>query len=450
MLSIWYVAILISVLASPVGAQSLFERLVMPGDLIEGHVELQKDCSNCHTSFSQGAQSQLCTACHKDVAADLTLSTGFHGKSAEVQASDCSHCHTDHKGRDATIVTLDREVFDHDTTDFALNGAHAATGCAQCHTEGKPFRQAQNTCAQCHEKDEPHAGALGDDCVSCHRETRWNDTLPFDHAATKFSLEGSHGTVACAACHIGEVYNDLPTTCVSCHRIQDVHQDRFGGKCQDCHVTTKWTEVQFDHGSDTDFTLTGKHQDAGCSNCHKTNVFQQDMATGCVDCHRADDPHNATLGPNCAACHATDGWLQTASFDHDLGRFPLLGSHVLVTCEQCHSGTTFSDAKIDCQSCHQKDDVHKGNLGAQCETCHNPNGWAFWIFDHDRRTDFRLTGAHDDLKCSTCHTPSRAVTLNISQSCVSCHRNDDIHRGTFGTGCSLCHTTNSFKGARLR
>ncbi len=434
----------------PSQAQSFFERLVMPGDLIEGHAKLQSDCSNCHTSFSQGAQTQLCAACHKDVESDITLSTGFHGKSPEVKASGCSHCHTDHIGKDAIIASLDRETFDHGITDFALRDSHTQATCNQCHLAEKKFSEASGKCVDCHQDQEPHRGALGKDCAACHKETTWSDTLEFDHSTTDFKLQGAHKSVTCADCHVGEVYEGLPTTCVACHRIQDVHQERFGGKCESCHVTTKWTEVRFDHDQDTDFTLNGKHADANCSSCHKTNVFQQEMASTCIDCHEKDDAHNASLGTDCATCHSSDGWLQNIRFDHDITNFPLLGLHVLATCEECHTDSTFSNAKVDCQSCHQTQDVHKGNLGVKCETCHNPNGWAFWIFDHNRQTDFSLTGAHDGLKCSTCHTPTRAVTLNISQSCVSCHKNQDVHRGTFGSQCSLCHNTSSFKGARLR
>lgn len=123
-------------------AQSWFERPVMPGDLIRGHAKLEKDCSNCHLSFSQGAQSGLCRDCHKEVAKDLDDWTGFHGRAPEMRGQECRHCHADHIGRDADIVQLDHETFPHALIDFALTGAHVAVGCESCHAPDKPFRAA--------------------------------------------------------------------------------------------------------------------------------------------------------------------------------------------------------------------------------------------------------------------------------------------------------------------
>ncbi len=438
------------VMSQSASAQNLFERLVMPGDLIEGHADLQKECSNCHTSFFRGAQVQLCLSCHKDVAEDINNSVGFHGKSTEAQASECSHCHTDHLGKDADIVNFDQEIFDHTSTDFTLKGAHTSTTCASCHEEGKLFRQAPVSCVDCHEKVDPHRTNLGRDCGTCHQETNWSDTLDFDHSKTDFPLVDAHKTVTCSACHVEETYEDLPTNCIGCHRIQDVHQDRFGEKCETCHRITNWSEVRFDHDKDTDFSLLGEHREASCKSCHETNVFQQDTGASCVSCHRQDDAHDASLGTECATCHNADGWLENVAFDHGLTQFPLIGLHVLAPCEACHIDNTFQNAQVTCQSCHLTEDVHKGGLGSKCESCHNPNGWEFWIFNHDQQTDFRLTGKHNGLKCAACHRQAPVEKVAISRSCIACHQRDDKHRGMFGTQCSACHNTNSFKGARLR
>lgn len=437
-------------LSAPAHPQSLFERLVLPGDLIEGHADLQKDCSNCHENFSRGAQDNLCLDCHKPLAADIREKTGFHGRAPLAGANGCNQCHTDHIGRSANIVPLDTEVFDHDQTDFTLRGTHARTPCTACHAAGKKFREAPGQCVDCHEKDEPHNGALGRECADCHRATDWATLRDFDHSQTRFPLQNSHIAVACAACHVGETYVGLPRTCAGCHRIQDIHQNRFGPRCESCHVSTRWSQIRFDHNRDTDFTLTGKHVQAGCNSCHGANVSDHPAPTTCVGCHRADDPHKGTLGARCGTCHTTEGWHSDVAFDHDLARFPLIGLHLLVACDSCHVTSNFTDVGMDCLSCHRADDAHKGRLGADCETCHNPNGWEFWLFDHNRQTRFTLTGAHSGLKCESCHRPTGPVSLRGSTACISCHARDDKHRGEFGRQCGLCHTTTSFRGARLR
>ncbi len=435
---------------APARAQSLFERLVMPGDLIEGHADLRKNCSNCHTSFSKGAQVSLCLDCHKKVNADIRQKRGLHGRSAEVAASNCSHCHTDHIGRDANIVLLDKAVFDHAMTDFALDGAHRGVPCSGCHAQGRKFRDAPSDCVDCHKRDEPHMGRLGRDCTKCHVSTNWTDVGRFDHSRTDFPLSAAHEKVACDACHAGEIYKDLPRDCLGCHAIQDVHRGAMGAKCDSCHTGTKWTQVRFEHDRDTTFALLGAHRKAKCEACHVDNAYTATLGTACIDCHKSDDPHAGKLGDRCESCHTPQDWLQDVRFDHDLTAFPLIGQHAVASCESCHLDSAFSDTQTACIACHGPDDAHKGRLGDGCESCHNPNGWAFWIFDHDTQTDFRLTGKHSGLVCEACHTEARKADLKIPGSCIACHAGEDVHKGQFGRRCEACHGTDSWKNARLR
>ncbi len=430
-------------------AQSLLERLVMPGPLTAPHAKFEPECDNCHLSFSQGAQSELCLDCHKETAADVAAGSGYHGRASEVQAFGCNHCHTDHEGLDFQIVNFDTEMFDHRLTDFTLSGAHLAAPCSACHAGDKPFRTAPAACIDCHRDDEPHRGAVGTECERCHSETAWSDVKPFDHSKTEFPLKGGHVETACSSCHRGEVYKGLPMTCSGCHRLQDVHQDRFGTKCESCHDETGWTHVRFDHDKDTEFTLTGQHREANCNDCHQGSIETAAPGKACTDCHAADDPHGGALGSDCAQCHSTSDWRQDVAFDHDITNFPLIGLHVLATCEQCHLDSTFHRVKPDCASCHGTDDSHKGTLGPNCASCHTPNGWAFWLFDHDRQTDFTLTGKHAGLVCNACHVENSAAD-QLKRNCIACHRQDDVHRSGFGPDCAACHSTESFKGARLR
>ncbi len=436
--------------AAPATAQSLWERLVMPGDLTDPHAHLQGDCGNCHEDFSKGAQVELCLDCHKAVRADINEAAGFHGRSREAQAFECNHCHTDHEGGDFEIVILDRDTFDHGQTDFGLVGAHARAPCGDCHEEGKAFRDAPSGCHSCHSEDDRHEGNLGKDCAGCHTSTGWAKVTAFDHSKTDFPLTNAHEKVACAACHAGEIYQDLPTSCIGCHRIQDIHDDRFGSKCEDCHVNKTWSEVRFDHDRDTDFTLSGAHRDVDCNACHSDNIHDTPMQGACLDCHAAEDPHQGTLGPRCESCHTTSSWIAEVRFDHDLTSFPLIGQHGVLPCEACHRDQRYQMADTGCAACHVDQDVHKGRLGANCATCHNPNGWALWLFDHDRQTRFALTGAHANVDCETCHRRPAATGQTLPLSCVGCHAGDDVHRGRFGGDCAACHSTSRWKGARLR
>ena len=52
-------------------------------------------------------------------------------------------------------------------------------------------------------------------------------------------------------------------------------------------------------------------------------------------------------------------------------------------------------------------------------------------FDH-LTTGFELLGQHRDLPCE------------------SCHEKDDVHLGRYGRQCDRCHTTVTWKGARVQ
>ncbi len=95
--------------------------------------------------------------------------------------------------------------------------------------------------------------------------------------------------------------------------------------------------------------------------------------------------------------------------------------------------------------CHESDDEHKRRLGPQCGSCHNPNGWSLWRFDHDSQTHFKLDGAHQGLECHACHREPMEKKTRQSMACSSCHMKDDVHRGGFGQYCQRCHITKSFE-----
>jgi hypothetical protein len=430
-------------------AQTILEKLVMPGPLVAGHAKLEKECSNCHEPFSRQSQTRLCLACHKDTASDRRDRRGFHGRQADALSKDCKFCHSDHKGRTADIVQLDRETFNHAVTNFELKGLHKTARCEGCHASSVPFRRAASRCFDCHKSKDPHRLRLGEACDGCHSEDGWRRVKAFDHSKTKFALEGAHKDVDCASCHAGERYKDLPTTCVSCHRLQDAHAARYGAKCETCHASTKWKTVKFNHDRMTKFPLRGEHTKVKCDTCHAGDLYRDKLATTCVSCHKKDDAHKAQLGTRCEQCHKETGWRRQVSFDHDVTRFPLIGRHAIVPCEECHRSTSFKEAPRACTSCH-KDQHHEGRLTGNCALCHNPNGWARWRFDHNTQTRYVLDGAHRGLNCHGCHTVKMATKISLSSACVGCHSKDDVHQGSFGKSCERCHNTTSFKRGVLR
>ena len=436
--------VFVTVLAPGTRSQNLFEKLVLPGPVIEGHAKLENDCGKCHEPFSRKSQTRLCVACHKEIAVDRLTSQRFHGRRPDAAKQDCNHCHADHVGREGDIVQFDRETFDHASTNFPLRDAHAVVSCASCHARTAKFRGAPGRCVDCHREIEPHKGNLGDACDKCHAETEWQRVKPFDHEATKFPLRDAHRSVSCFACHGGERYKGIGAECVDCHLIQDVHAGRYGTKCASCHGENKWSLVRFNHDRDTRYPLQGSHSKVKCDACHTGDLYRDKLATTCVSCHHKDDRHKGQLGTKCEQCHSEVSWRRTTAFDHDITRFPLIGRHAAIACEGCHRSPEFKSTPLTCAGCH-RDKHHEGRLGPNCGLCHNPYSWKQWRFDHDSRTNYPLTGAHRDLNCHACHVTRNVTKVTTPTDCFSCHRQDDAHQGAFGRVCERCHTTTSFK-----
>jgi hypothetical protein len=431
-------------------AQNAFERLVMPGPLIEGHAKYEADCTNCHAPFSQKVQKDLCLGCHRPVAADIKDGRGFHGMRKDVAANDCRHCHAEHKGRAADIIQLDKSAFDHVLTNFALIGKHTSATCESCHKTGKKFREASSACVDCHRSVDPHKGQLSTQCANCHTPKSWTEIKGFDHGKTKFALTGSHADVSCKSCHAGERYKALPMGCIDCHRQQDAHQGRNGPKCDGCHKTTKWFDVAFDHDTNTKFPLLGKHQGTGCEKCHKEDPRRVKLAVTCISCHAKDDAHKGQLGKDCLNCHGEGSWKKDVKFDHALSRFPLQGKHADAKCEDCHKTKLYKDAPVACSGCHSDKTSHDGRLGTNCAQCHTVAGWKSARFDHDSQTKFKLTGRHATTTCYGCHKARHVQSAALPTSCYNCHKSQDRHHGAFGRDCGKCHTTSTFSTAYIR
>jgi Cytochrome c7 and related cytochrome c len=227
-------------------------------------------------------------------------------------------------------------------------------------------------------------------------------------------------------------------------------------------------------------SLTGTTQ---CASCHqfgtKTPTFR------CLECHKeiakllsesrgyhARMEMNNPNSKDCVRCHLEHNgsdfplvhWeVPIKQFDHKLTGYPLEGKHAAVVCEKCHVPAHItSDIRPllkrqdlekgylgqsrQCITCHE--DYHKGQLGKNCESCHNVMDWkAAKQFDHSK-TRYPLTGLHAQVKCEACHKPdtpggpARFKDMKFA-TCTSCH--SDPHRGEFKQKCEDCHTTVGWK-----
>lgn len=491
-----------------------FESMLSPGKLSNAHIKQEKDCKQCHDDAHKnenalcischkpvgadiaehkgfhgkspgvaGSECRLCHSEHHGREADIVQLgqssfahqftdfklEGKHqelvceqchkaGKAYRDAPQQCFDCHQSddiHKGSQGedcadchAASTWQKTLFDHDKTAFPLNDLHKEVGCTQCH-RSTDYKQADTECASCHKIDDVHLGRFGQECKSCHNSKGWKKTA-FNHALdTDFDLRGAHATLTCNTCHTASVApKDTPNTCNGCHQQDDVHDGRNGTDCLQCHTETQWGKSRFNHDK-TRFPLQGAHNKATCEQCHASDVHAPIKDTTCIGCHATDDAHKKSLGTQCDQCHSIKTWHDDIRFDHELTAFPLLGMHATVGCEACHADTTFKGAPQACKTCHA-DDPHKGSFGQKCQQCHHPIGWSSWQFDHDKQTQFELTGQHKGLECAACHHEPAGNDATLSQVCGSCHQADDEHRGAYGAQCDTCHDTQDFSAINMR
>lgn len=500
---------------------------ISPGPLAAPHASLEGalKCVNCHGGRKE-LMGALCQQCHKEIAYLLQQNRGYH---AQVREQRCESCHPEHAGRDFSLISWpdrDSSRFDHARTGWSLEGKHATIACADCHGKAS-FRVGQaaqlappgghsrgwvgleRSCTSCHE--DVHHGALGKDCTKCHDASRWKPAPRFDHDRTDYPLTGKHRDVTCTKCHrmaesapgqdttkVPRVFKPVAhTDCTPCHA--DPHAGRFAGACSKCHVTTGFTVIDrgtFDHDR-TRFPLRGLHAQVACAKCHDVpgQKSKDPPFATCTACHA--DPHAgaATLAgapADCNACH-TEAGFKVAAFtvaQHGRTKYPLVGKHADVACEDCHrknppgvpaaqlgsAGILMRPSFARCLDCHSDD--HGGQLAVRsdkgdCAACHTVAGWkpsTFTVAAH-ASLRLRLDGRHAEIPCAACHGPKRTgltalpasmtlgkagVAFHLTElDCVSCHV--DPHQGRFSAkgarpvpdGCLGCHTTAGYRPSTI-
>jgi nitrate/TMAO reductase-like tetraheme cytochrome c subunit len=316
---------------------------------------LDTTCAGCHSDPHRGRLGPSCSDCHDENTWRGSPRSGFEhsltrfpldGLHREVGCDDChsdrlsselpgfercATCHDDpHRGELAArpdggaceschdvrgFLPALFDVQDHQQTAYALQGAHLAVGCAECHRRevaesaatapgvAFSFHPAASTCDDCHAT--PHGASetvAAQGCSACHDTESWQ-AAPFDHERTGFSLAGAHGELGCASCHQPTADAAAPLTaladaCSDCH--DDAHVGQFDGPpqnadCTLCHLATSWQDVAaFDHQAV--YALEGAHARASCELCHpretsagRSFVRYRPVGRDCRDCHAGSD-----------------------------------------------------------------------------------------------------------------------------------------------------------------
>jgi hypothetical protein len=151
-----------------------------PGPLSAVHADSPglQNCQKCH-SPNMEADDKKCLACHSEIASRIALKKGYHRDKSE----GCALCHSEHQGKEASLIVLDVQDFNHDETGYLLKDAHhQVKDCAACHTKQNSFPRKKaksylikdSRCFACHPS--PHPGRQ-DQCQSCHTQKNWRVSI---------------------------------------------------------------------------------------------------------------------------------------------------------------------------------------------------------------------------------------------------------------------------------
>jgi len=393
-----FLTLVISVSAAFITSNGIFnpgglnaEQRDQPLGGVWSHADLADECGSCHAPFwGKERMADRCMDCHASVQKELSSGAGLHSEFSG--DNKCRSCHPEHRGDAAALTEYDQLRSEHDELGYSLAG-HLTN------SDGGDFQ-----CQDCHPQS----------LISFERET-------------------------CDSCH-----RELDPSYVIQHILD------YGEDCLACHDGVDRYSSDFNHQI-TSFALIGEHTEIACTDCHlnaRSAIDLQSTPSTCIGCHQEQDIHEGRLGEDCAACHAQDTWMD-AAFDHSLTAFPLVGGHAPLVCEECHLERQWTDIPITCVACHQKDDVHEGRLGEDCESCHWATKWDDLIdleFDHTL-TRFALDGGHVDVICQDCHQGGQVT--GVSMACVACHQKDDVHQNRLGATCQSCHDTADWKDANV-
>lgn len=236
-------ALILFVIIATVALTYLYpHRMINPGELSQGHQNLDNKCLSCHQPF-WGISNDKCISCHKlaTIGKDTLFSIDTLTNKSKVLFhesfinQDCIACHSDHKGIDPKLSLT---KFEHSLI----------------------TKPVLNNCVSCHKSpDNELHKQLTVDCKSCHNTSDWKAVKTFNHEL----IQGLN-----------------KNNCISCHQLpKDEFHQSVKTNCNECHTTQKWLPSTFNHAKF--FVLDKDHNPNKCSTCHVDNNFKTYTCYGC-------------------------------------------------------------------------------------------------------------------------------------------------------------------------
>jgi hypothetical protein len=196
--------------------------------------------------------------------------------------------------------------------------------------------------------------------------------------------------------------------------------------------------------------------DNECSACHTPNKGV--TAAACMTCHATDAPVFAPQATafhadikECRFCHiehqgrtirptvmdhavlARIGWGKGGDAGTKSGAMSDI-AHFLARSTGAHPMTDI--AALDCSSCHQNRDPHRGLMGRECAECHQINSWKIAGFLHP---------SPQSQECAQCHqAPPSHYMMHFHM--LSMKVAGQMHAKV--EQCFMCHQTDSWNNIK--
>ncbi len=352
----------------------LFAQVVDPAhpfDHDNVHPQMNDYCRTCHSCDNPTQQNPCLIQCPR------------HG-------AEFNGTHSYNKGPD--VVIIDRlsdiykpVVFSHK---FHASMSDLSGGCTLCHHYSEESGEIP-CCCDCHADEADMAnlnipslkGAYHRQCLGCHREWSHENACQFCHEEIDSPVQLTESTdptdivgtfhplIEAEPVYIYDTEYEAGRI-VTFHHTD--HVDVFGLKCTDCHKgdsccrchdvdeTEPAEEVCINHVE----TCCKCHRESNCSFCHSDKVkppFNHDTSTNfvlghyhenaeCSQCHRSVKDF-VVPSRGCANCHVH--WA-VGNFDHSVTGVVLSEYHKEEDCESCHIDRDFGIAPA-CDNCHDED-----------------------------------------------------------------------------------------------
>ncbi|MCE9637787.1 MAG: cytochrome b/b6 domain-containing protein [Planctomycetes bacterium] len=286
--------------------------------------------------------AKSCVQCHEDME-ELP-----HTKK-KADPVNCANCHED------SVEKFKKTPHAKLPPDLAKN----APNCSTCHPPHAVLRKSDP-------KSSVHKFNLPSTCGKCHGGARKDGEVRIAKTVAQYALS-VHGV------EVLEKHNEKAAGCVDCHPIHDL---RPGGDptsktfkpnipklCATCHEKAAG---EFSGSIHATALARGRMESPACNDCHSEHSIQKKES---ID----STVYGRHVSQTCANCHAAERIVRKYGLDADRvssyrdsyhGLADSGGSAKAANCASCHG---FHDVR---PSTDPKSRIHKDNLLATCQHCH--------------------------------------------------------------------------------